>query len=259
MPIIKADNFLDAYRQHAASDDIHRLSGRTIPKLTAFVNTAIAETLDIRPGEKLVDIGCGDGSLLAQLVKNGVDCVGIAPTQEEVDRLRAQYAGIDGLTFERGLAQDVGLSDQVADVVICNGVLILLDSWKDGRRALREMYRIVRPGGRVWVGEVPHVDEMASRAAAYGDSIGRWLLFVLRNSGTRAFLGALQSVLKSALGKETFVVQPKRSLWIAPEDFCFLAEDLGFSVDKQMVHQQIDGDGRVVPSPTRHDFLLLRP
>src|SRR5215831_10706663 len=83
MPIIRVDNYLDAYRLRAHSDDPHDLAARPDKKeVTEFVNRRILEALQPGSDDFVVDIGCGEGSLL-RMVDQKIKIVGIVGTPDE--------------------------------------------------------------------------------------------------------------------------------------------------------------------------------
>jgi len=58
---------VDVYRHKAKSTDLNELSGRTgRPDVTQYVAKKILEDIDLRPGMRLVDPGCGDASSLKE-------------------------------------------------------------------------------------------------------------------------------------------------------------------------------------------------
>jgi arsenite methyltransferase len=106
----------------------------------------------LRPGETVLDIGSGGGIdtiLAARRVGPDGKAVGLDILEEMCDRGRrhAAEAGVEGWTeFVTGEMEDIPLPDESIDVVISNGVLNL-SARKS--RALAEMFRLLRPGGRV--------------------------------------------------------------------------------------------------------------
>ena len=111
----------------------------------------------LQPGETVLDIGSGGGIdtiLAARRVGPDGKAVGLDILEEMCDRGRrhAAEAGVDGWTeFVRGEMEDIPLPDESIDVVISNGVLNL-SARKS--RALAEMFRLLRPGGRICMADL---------------------------------------------------------------------------------------------------------
>lgn len=115
----------------------------------------------LQPGETVLDVGSGggiDSILAARRVGPEGRVVGLDMLDEMCTRARAhaQEAGVDGWTeFRRGEMEAIPLPDASVDTVISNGV-INLSARKS--RALAEIYRVLRPGGRMCVVDLT-VDE----------------------------------------------------------------------------------------------------
>jgi len=108
------------------------------------------------PGEKVVDIGSGagfDSLIAAHMVSPNGQVVGIdmTPTMIEKAKTAAREAGISNVEFRQGYAETLPVEEGWADVVISNGVLNLMP---DKSAALQEMARILKPGGRLQIGDI---------------------------------------------------------------------------------------------------------
>lgn len=107
-------------------------------------------------GERVVDVGSGggiDSLIAARMVGPEGRVVGIDMTPAMLDRARraAAEAGIEQVEFREGLMEELPVEDGWADVVISNGVLNLTP---DKGRALGEMNRVLRPSGRLQIGDI---------------------------------------------------------------------------------------------------------
>jgi len=127
----------------------------------------------INPGETVVDVGSGAGfdSLIAsRLVGSTGRVIGFDMTSEMLAKAQAGAAaiGAPNLEFREGLAESLPLPDSFADVVISNGVLNLT---LDKAETLREWFRILKPGGRLQVGDILVEREIPADAM---DDISLW-------------------------------------------------------------------------------------
>jgi arsenite methyltransferase len=109
-----------------------------------------------RPGEKVVDLGSGAGmdSLLAAMcVGEQGRVIGVDMTPEMIERSRSIAAELKlrNVEFREGLIEDLPVEDGWADVVISNGVINLCP---DKLGVYRQIFRVLRPGGRMTVADI---------------------------------------------------------------------------------------------------------
>ena len=133
------------------------LEGLPESSIEAFAGTGNPFSLgELRPGERVVDVGCGAGidSLIAAK-KVGPDgrVIGVDMTQSMLEKARqgAKEAGLKNVEFREGYAEELPIVDGWADVVISNGVLNLMP---DKSAALEEMSRVLKPNGRLQIGDI---------------------------------------------------------------------------------------------------------
>jgi SAM-dependent methyltransferase len=110
----------------------------------------------INPGDIVVDVGSGSGfdSLIAsKLVGPKGRVIGIDMTNEMLRKARSGAAemGATNVEFREGHAENLSLPDEFADVIISNGVLNLTP---DKKRTLSEWERVLKPGGRLYIGDI---------------------------------------------------------------------------------------------------------
>ncbi len=128
---------------------------------------------DLHPGETVVDIGCGAGfDTLIAAGQVGPDgrVIGVDMTAEMRDRTEAgaRALGLGNVQVLEGYAESLPVADGVADVIISNGVINLCP---DKQAVFREMARILKPGGRIQVGDILVHREVPQEAK---DDIDLW-------------------------------------------------------------------------------------
>ena len=111
----------------------------------------------IERGETVLDIGCGSGMDLMLAAHRGGpsgQAVGVdmTPSMLELAKRAALKAGVwESVEVRRGLAEELPVASESVDVVISNGVLNLSPAKE---RALREVCRVLRPAGRLYLADV---------------------------------------------------------------------------------------------------------
>ena len=113
-------------------------------------------------GENVIDLGCGAGIdtlLAARLVSPGGRAIGLdtLPEMLEQGEANAREGGITNVTWLRGELESIPLPDASVDVAISNGVLNL--SPRKGR-AMAEIFRLLRPGGRISLADIVLDEEL---------------------------------------------------------------------------------------------------
>ena len=115
------------------------------------------EYLALLPGERVLDVGCGTGSLTLVIARRlagsgqawGIDA---APRMIAIARRKATAAGL-AARFAPGIAEELDFADAAFDVVVNSMFTHHIDTALK-RRAFAEMYRVLRPGGRLVTADV---------------------------------------------------------------------------------------------------------
>jgi ubiquinone/menaquinone biosynthesis C-methylase UbiE len=122
----------------------------------AAVRSKLADLLDVRPGQQVLEIGCGTGNdslILARRLQTGRLCLqDISPEMLRLCRERMEAAGEAGPAVEYAVARATPLpfEDGCFDRVFHFGGL---NTFSDPKGAIAEMARVTKVGGRVVVGD----------------------------------------------------------------------------------------------------------
>lgn len=135
------------------------------------------ELLEIEPDSRVLDIGCGTGSLTIMIAGRlggagkalGIDA---APRMIAIARNKAARAG-SRAEFAVGVAEALEFKDAAFDIVVNSMFLHHIDH-ELKQLALAEMYRVLKPGGQLCTADI---DRPTTRLAGFIGWAGRYLLF----------------------------------------------------------------------------------
>lgn len=195
---------MTAYSQGHAASVLASQTWRTVD------NSAAHLAPHLSPGARVLDVGCGPGTITVDLARRVApgEVTGVDPDEPTLARARADAhaAGVENVRFRPGTADE--LPDGPYDVVHAHQVLLHLT---DPVTALREMLRVTRPGGVVAAREC---DYAAIAMWPHDPRLDRWLAIyraVAHAHGTEPDAGRRLLAWAHAAGARD--VTPSASIW----------------------------------------------
>jgi ubiquinone/menaquinone biosynthesis C-methylase UbiE len=104
----------------------------------------LADALRIRPGHRVVDLAAGTGKLTAPLARTGADLIAVEPVTAMRDVLLSRLPGVAAVA---GVAESLPFASGSIDAVTVAQAF----HWFDSARAMAELARVIRVGGRLGV------------------------------------------------------------------------------------------------------------
>lgn len=245
--ITHSDDYVEYCRETAKHvRTLHDLAlrGRNKEEITKQIQARIVEEVGLRSDDDLVDIGCGDGTLLGMAEHLGVrNAIGLLATDEEVAVLRRS-----GFAVKQGLTHRLPISDGSASVVVCNSVLLVVPREKIPA-SLAEIYRIAKPGARIFLGEIPFVP--GCTAEPRFETRRETLSYLYRTYGLRTWFGMLRRMAYWSFTGEPPVIRDgtRISFYASPEEFVAMTEAVGLQVVRYWQHDYPN---------TRNNYLLRK-
>jgi SAM-dependent methyltransferase len=108
------------------------------PEVTAWLR----DELGLGEGQAVLDLGAGTGKFTRRLVATGAQVIAVEPVTEMLARLSAALPRVEALN---GTATQIPLADASVDAVVCAQSF----HWFATTESLREIHRVLKPGGRL--------------------------------------------------------------------------------------------------------------
>ncbi|MBI3474196.1 MAG: methyltransferase domain-containing protein [Acidobacteria bacterium] len=221
------------------------LRGKNTSEITRRVNAGIIREVGLTPADDLVDVGCGDGTLLRLAHESGVaNAIGLLATEEEAALVRRR-----GLEVRQGFTHSLPVADACASVVVCNNVLLVVPRERIPE-SLREIERIARPGARVYLGEIPFVPGPPPEPEF--ETVRETLTYLFGEYGTRAALGMARRMIFWKLTGKPMIIRSGSSVsfYAEPSEFVAMAEEAGLELVRYWPHDWPEG---------RFNYLFRKP
>ena len=125
------------------------------PAGLASVTSAVVGVAAVRPGDTVVDLGCGTGQISIPLATHGADvlAVDVSPVMVDMLRAEARRRGLSSLAAATMPVEEIALSPGSVDLVVSSYALHHLRD-PDKARLVRAAYGWLRPGGRLVIADM---------------------------------------------------------------------------------------------------------
>jgi SAM-dependent methyltransferase len=117
--------------------------GRTVDADEKAVLFSLA---DLKPGERVLDIGCGDGAFTEEASRRTGNVVGLDFSREMLDAARERLAHVPGIEWVEGDAAALPFPDASFDAALA---VAMLGMMPDPLAVVREAFRVLKPSGRL--------------------------------------------------------------------------------------------------------------
>jgi ubiquinone/menaquinone biosynthesis C-methylase UbiE len=108
------------------------------------------QALELRGGDRLLDVGCGTGAAVRAAAKIVERAVGVDLSPKMLDQARERAAGLSGVEFVEGDSENLPFADGEFTAVLCT---TSLHHYPRPEAAAREFARVLAPGGRIVIGD----------------------------------------------------------------------------------------------------------
>lgn len=141
-----------------------------VPALFGEWAPRLCDAAEIAAGAKLLDVACGTGVLAREARQRGANVTGL----DRNDGMLAVAAALDQqIDWRQGMAEDIPFEDASFEAVTCQFGLMFFE---DQTKALAEMWRVLRPGGRLVIAtwdSLPHSPGYDAMAGLLDKLFGR--------------------------------------------------------------------------------------
>ena len=153
-------NFWD---QFARSEDPHqqvaRISKNDLPvDIVARITHYIMEQLEINENDHVLDVCCGNGVITKELANHCEHVTGVDLSPVQIENARETVPENVTLIEGDGLELSSLVPGQF-DKALCYFSFQYFDTYRKGKQAIAEMAKVLKPGGKIFLGDVPDYDK----------------------------------------------------------------------------------------------------
>ena len=172
---------------------------RTISTMLPSISSHLVRSVNVRSGEGVLDIACGNGNTAITARRMGANVTGIDITTELLDLAaeEAKIAQVDGITWREGDAQNLPFEDESFDVVLSTFGHMFAPQ---ADLVAKEMIRVTKKGGRIGFATWPPELAIGSMFKVNGKHLPR-----SANNSPSSILWSVPEVIEKRLNKVTKV------------------------------------------------------
>jgi ubiquinone/menaquinone biosynthesis C-methylase UbiE len=135
-----------------------RLGGLIMARTNEVCGIWVADLLEIRPSDRVLEVGFGPGVIIQRLseLASAGQVAGVDPSREMIEQARARKASAirsGRVDLRQGSVEDLPFDDDSFDKALA---INSMQVWPDVVAALREVRRVMKSGGRVALGFTPY-------------------------------------------------------------------------------------------------------
>ena len=144
-------------RSAQENQDIRLISGwgnRTFQEMLFSIND-IAKKLDLQQGDRLLDIGCGAGLFEIAFAHWAGALFGVDYSREMVKKARTNTCQYDNVNIQQCNIKHLPFKTRSFDKILVNSVIQYLDTPDDLGTAMKELNRVIKSGGTIFLSLIP--------------------------------------------------------------------------------------------------------
>jgi ubiquinone/menaquinone biosynthesis C-methylase UbiE len=263
MSIYRLRDYSSEYRRNAQSGIVSLLNGQESTTVPDFDAANILLRVPPPVVGSVVDVGCGSATMLRSIAEDASlsNCRlnGVLPSTEEVElaqdllKGRADWSRISVVL---GDSTSIPLADGSQDCVYMNQMFHYL-SQEIATSSLREVRRVLRPGGTLFIGALPERDEFEHLKQDHS-ALSWFNANVLQSSNYRQRVIDSLRCLRYAFTGRPFVQLMRTPYFCAPPEFRALLHAEGFSRVESTPYMILDNNREAVEHACRWDYVAIR-
>jgi ubiquinone/menaquinone biosynthesis C-methylase UbiE len=170
------------------------------------VHEALIRALGPVEGRRVLDIGCGTGTLAIALARRSASAIGVDPAPRMVARARAKR-GAAPVSFLVASAESLPFADSSFDLATAS---LTVHHWRDAELGLAELARVLRPGGRVAIAEIDLPGPVRSVLRLLGSPHAGWSRHELAGTLHRSGFSSVEALPRGPLGPRLAIIRADR-------------------------------------------------